>query len=113
MTSYLTGLAGIALILAGAAPAAAQPRRDDRGAQAQRRAQPAPRPQAQPAPNTLSRYGNWDSRWGARPAAPPKHWTRQGDWYRHVRACQQRFRGYDARTDTYRVGNGRTQRCTL
>lgn len=58
-------------------------------------------------------YGRWDRNWGSRPPAPPKHWTRKGDWYRHVRACQQKFRSYNARTDTYRTSAGKTRRCPV
>lgn len=59
------------------------------------------------------RYGRWDDRWGARPSTPPRHWTRQNDWYRHVRACQSRYRSYDPRTDTFTVRRGVVQRCRL
>lgn len=59
------------------------------------------------------RYGRWDNGWGARPAAPPRHWSRQNDWYRHVRACSQRYRSYDARTDRYVVRRGQTAMCRL
>lgn len=58
-------------------------------------------------------YGNWDNRWGARPPAPPRHWTRRGDWYRHVRACKLRFRSYDPRTDLIVIRRGVTRRCAL
>lgn len=59
------------------------------------------------------RYGRWDNQWGARPATPPRHWTRQSDWYRHVRACQTRYRSYNPRTDTFTVRRGVMQRCRL
>lgn len=59
------------------------------------------------------RYGRWDNSWGARPAGPPRSWSRQNDWYRHVRACSQRFRSYNPRTDTYVVRRGRTAQCRL
>ncbi len=59
------------------------------------------------------RYGRWDSNWGARPAGPPRGWTRTNDWYRHVRACSQRYRSYDARTDRYVVRRGQTAMCRL
>jgi hypothetical protein len=59
-------------------------------------------------------YGNWNNRWGNRPAAPPKVYRgRQNDWYRHVRTCQQRFRNYNPRTDSYVVRGRQTRRCTL
>ncbi|MFC4253910.1 hypothetical protein GRI97_00655 [Altererythrobacter xixiisoli] len=63
--------------------------------------------------NDASQYGNWNTGWGIRPGAPPAHWNNKGDWYRHVRACQQKFRSYRAATDTYRTNSGRTVRCTL
>lgn len=59
------------------------------------------------------RYGRWDNRWGARPNTPPRHWSRQGDWYRHVRACQMRYRSYNPRTDMFVVRRGVMQRCRL
>ena len=59
------------------------------------------------------RYGRWESRWGARPNTPPRHWTRQNDWYRHVRACQARYRSYNPRTDTFVVRRGVMVRCRL
>jgi len=58
-------------------------------------------------------YGTWRSAWGARPAAPPAHFARPSDWYRHVRACQSRYRTYDARTDRYVPRRGRTAVCRL
>ena len=61
-----------------------------------------------------SRYGQWNSSWGARPSAPPRAYTsRQNDWYRHVRACSTRFRSYNPRTDTYVVRRNVTSRCRL
>jgi len=59
------------------------------------------------------RYGRWDGKWGARPPAPPKHWTKANDLYRHVRACQQRYSSYNPRTDTYVVRAKQTARCRL
>lgn len=71
-------------------------RRDDRGGR-----------------NDEGRYGRWDNNWGARPPAPPRGFTRAADWHRHVRACQQRYRSYDARTDRYTVRRGQTAICRL
>lgn len=59
------------------------------------------------------RWGRWDSRWGARPAPPPRHWTRANDWYRHVHACQVRYRSYNPRTDMIVVRRGVVVRCRL
>ena len=58
-------------------------------------------------------YGAWQSSWGSRPPAPPAHFKRQSNWYAHVRACQQRYRSYNPRTDRYTVRAGRTAICTL
>ncbi len=58
-------------------------------------------------------YGAWNSQWGAKPPAPPAHWSKHSDWHRHVRACQQRYRSYNARMDTYRSHSGKNRRCTL
>jgi hypothetical protein len=58
-------------------------------------------------------YGTWDDHWGARPPAPPRGWTRHNDWYRHVRACGQRYRSYNPRTDSYTVRRGVYVRCRL
>ena len=58
-------------------------------------------------------YGSWQSSWGARPSAPPAHFKRQSNWYAHVRACQQRYRSYNPRTDRYTVRAGRTAICSL
>lgn len=60
-----------------------------------------------------SRYGRWQTNWGARPAGPPRSWTRTNDWYRHVRACQVRYRSYNPSTDRYVVRQGRTAVCRL
>ncbi|HEX8471417.1 MAG TPA: BA14K family protein [Brevundimonas sp.] len=64
-------------------------------------------------PGQSSQYGNWDDRWGARPSAPPRGWGRNNDWYRHVRACSQRYRSYNPRTDTFVVRRGVAARCRL
>ena len=63
--------------------------------------------------NTNDRHGRWDNRWGARPPAPPRSFTRTGDWNRHVRACQQRYRSYNPATDRYTVRRGQTAVCRL
>ena len=59
------------------------------------------------------RYGRWENSWGVRPAGPPRSWSRHNDWYRHVRACQMRYRSYNPRTDTYVVRRGRMAQCRL
>lgn len=106
---------GIALALSAPAIVYAQAQhggQDHRSSQQQSNSQ---RPQTRPAspPRSTPNYGNWDTRWGARPPAPPRHWSRTSDWYRHVRACQQRYQSYSARTDVYRTSNGRSVRCPL
>ncbi|CAN5518166.1 hypothetical protein BH10PSE4_BH10PSE4_41180 [soil metagenome] len=60
-----------------------------------------------------NRYGRWDNGWGSRPPPPPKRYSRHGNWYQHVRACQTRYRSYNARTDTYVVRRGVVARCRL
>jgi len=127
--------AGFVLMLAAPASLYAQPDQHDRQGQGhapQGHQSPAPGHQAsgsqrpgqqhpgqgagsQPGrPNGAGEnFGNWNKSWGARPPAPPAHFTRRSDWYRHVRACQQRYRSYNPRTDTYRTWSGRTIRCTL
>lgn len=137
MRSYLTHFLGISLIVGVAASAAAQPnpqpprqpppqtqppkqpapKQQPPKQQPPKPQAPAPKPQAakQPPPTQQpsSRYGNWNSGWGARPPSPPKHWTKTDQWYAHVRACQQRYRSYDPRTDTFRTDSGQRRRCTL
>ena len=110
-----TWIAGLAILLAAPAAVSAE---QNRQPEPTRQAQPASRTQqehAQPARPAASShpYGSWNNSWGATPPAPPSHWTRKSDWYRHVRACQQRYRSYNARTDTYRTNAGRSKRCTL
>ncbi|NBW14834.1 MAG: BA14K family protein [Caulobacteraceae bacterium] len=73
--------------------------------------QHGPGPVVRPGPDGM--YGTWDDHWGARPPAPPRGWTRHNDWYRHVRACSQRYRSYNPRTDSYTVRRGVFARCRL
>lgn len=58
-------------------------------------------------------YGRWDNAWGNRPPAPPKHFTKRGNWHQHVRACSARYRSYNPRTDTYQVRPGVKRTCRL
>ncbi|CAN5326984.1 hypothetical protein BH10PSE2_BH10PSE2_07110 [soil metagenome] len=62
-----------------------------------------------------SQYGRWDDSWGHRPMDPPRNWNRgrHNGWYQHVRACSQRYRSYNPRTDTFVVRRGRTAVCRL
>jgi hypothetical protein len=124
MSLNLIRAVSIALLIAAPTTAMAQSgsrQHQDRDQQqrSQREAQPQ-RQQAAPrksdrgqAQSTRNSYGTWNHSWGTRPSAPPKHWSKTGDWYRHVRACQQRYRSYNARTDTFRTNSGHTRRCTL
>lgn len=64
-------------------------------------------------PQDNDRYGVWESSWGARPNEPPAHFSRHGDWYRHVHACQSRYKSYNPRTDRYTVRRGQTAVCRL
>jgi predicted lipid-binding transport protein (Tim44 family) len=104
-------------------PAPMQPQQHN-GSPMQQHNTPQPQPyQSQNRPNQGSnhgsnngpdnRYGNWNTSWGARPAGPPRNFTRSSDWYRHVRACQQRFRSYNPATDRYTVRRGQTAVCRL
>ena len=122
--------AGIALAFAVAAPTLAQQpsprpamsgpdrkddRKDDRSREDRARDSDRRAP-AKPAPKAVvhkDRYGTWNSAWGKRPGAAPAHWSKKGDWYRHVRACKNKYLSYNARTDTYRLRSGKTVRCKL
>ena len=70
-------------------------------------------PNMGPSNGPDNRYGAWNSSWGARPAGPPRSFTRSSDWYRHVRACQQRYRSYNPATDRYTVRRGQRAVCRL
>lgn len=122
MSRPLSRLLGAALLVVIPASALAQasPRPQDRKESTAskpehaRQAEPAPARNDGKARQASDRtYGTWNSSWGSRPPAPPRHWTKTADWHRHVRACQVKFRSYDARTDTYRTHSGKTRRCTL
>lgn len=109
MLKSVAALAGACLLILPAALAAqpAPQRQSPPPAQQQQQHQQQRGPAQQP------NYGTWNDNWGPRPSAPPSHWEKTGDWYRHVRACQQRYRSYNPRTDTYRAYSGRDRRCTL
>ncbi|WP_408021552.1 BA14K family protein [Sphingobium yanoikuyae] len=107
---------GLALAIGSAAPASAQSHPDDRHPRSQQSQRGTDSDRRQPRTEGRGRsspYGEWKDGWGSRPPAPPKHFTRKSDWNRHVRACQQRYRSYSARTDNYRMPNGKARRCTL
>jgi hypothetical protein len=64
-------------------------------------------------PNAFDpRDDRWDARWG-RQVQPPRYWNQRNSWNRHVRACFDRYRTYNPRTDTYVVRRGVTARCRL
>ncbi|QYF86866.1 BA14K family protein [Brevundimonas sp. PAMC22021] len=60
-----------------------------------------------------STYGRWETSWGPQPPAPPSGYANSGNWYAHVRACQQRYKSYNPRTDMFVPRAGQTARCTL
>ena len=105
--------AAVGLSTLAALPAIASAAGQERPYMQERRGPPPPPGPIVQRPGPDGRYGTWDDRWGPRPVAPPRHWTRQNDWYRHVRACQQRYRSYNPRTDTFVVRRGVTARCRL
>jgi hypothetical protein len=44
----------------------------------------------------------------------PKHWKRgHASYQSHVRACQQKYRSYNPRTDRYSLRGGKTALCRL
>lgn len=110
---FIRGISVALLIGAPVAALAQSGHRPPAGQHAQPNKPTPSRPPANHRPSTNDSYGVWNSGWGARPPAPPKHWARNGDWYRHVRACQQRYRSYNARTDSYRTYRGKHVRCRL
>lgn len=139
-TALIAVAAGLMTLSALPVAAAAQQRpqatptqsQQHNGSQMQQHNTPQPQPyqsqnQSQNRPNSGSnqghnngsnngpdnRYGNWNTSWGSRPAAPPRNFARSSDWYRHVRACQQRFRSYNPATDRYTVRRGQTAVCRL
>jgi hypothetical protein len=115
MRTTRTLLAAMAagLMTLSAIPASAAPQqRHDNAPQQQQQQQPQ-RGQANNNGGGNSQYGNWNTSWGARPAAPPRSFTRHSDWYRHVRACGQRYKSYNAATDRYTVRRGQTAICRL
>lgn len=123
MFRYLAGVLCASFLVAAPAGTMAQPVSHPPGGHATQPTPSSSRPgdhrpgdnrpgDHRPGPSGPS-YGNWQNGWGPRPPAPPSHWTRQGDWYRHVRACQRHYRSYDPRTDTYRTRGGKRLRCRL
>ena len=111
MFRYLAGVLCASFLAVAPAATMAQPVSHPPGGHTTR-PMPPPSPPGDHRPGaTRPSDGNWHNGWGPRPPAPPAHWTRQGDWYRHVRECQRRFRSYNPRTDTYRLRNGKRVRC--
>mgnify|MGYP001043174350 CR=1 FL=1 len=110
MRKFLFAIAGVAFLATLPVQVSAESR-PGQGQQMRNEREAKPKP-AQGNP-VKSSYGTWQNTWGKAPPAPPKHWTRKGDWYRHVRACQQRYKSYSAKTDTYRTYAGKSLRCKL
>ena len=104
-TALIAVMAGL-MTLAALPASAADQQRQGQNSQQQERGRDNDR-------NSNDRYGTWNASWGARPSAPPRSFTRTSDWHRHVRACQQRYRSYDAVTDRYTVRRGQTAVCRL
>ncbi|SEJ35492.1 BA14K-like protein [Sphingobium sp. AP50] len=119
MSLKLLGVAGAMVLAIAPLSLAAQPAHQGNHGPAQQQQgrpsanKPAPGKPMAAKPGTNQGFGNWDNRWGARPGNPPSHWTKKGDWYRHVRACQQRYRSYNSRTDMFVMRPGQSRRCTL
>ncbi|MFZ3483301.1 hypothetical protein [Sphingomonas sp. 3-13AW] len=116
MHKLLAGAIGAALVMI--APAASAQARHDPGPRAKAQQQQSRTTVHRVTRTTTTtrdnRYGNWNNRWGARPGQPAAAYRgRQNDWYRHARACQQRYSSYNPRTDSYTVRRGVTRRCTL
>jgi len=88
MSFHLLRAAGIALLIATPASLLAQPNGHQQTGSAQQAA----------------------STHRERDAAPAAQGRQNA---RHVRACQAKYRSYNARTDSYRTRSGQTRRCTL
>lgn len=115
------------LMTLSAIPASAAPQQHNYDPQQPQQQQRNNAPQQQPRGNDhrdngrdngrgnggASEYGSWNTSWGARPPAPPRSFSRHNDWYRHVRACSQRYRSYNPGTDRYTVRRGQTAVCRL
>lgn len=110
LIALAAGLLTLSALPATAADLSVQTRPD---AQRQDARRDTDRNAAPAARNDDSRHGRWDTRWGTRPPAPPASFTRTSDWNRHVRACQQRYRSYNVRTDRYVPRAGQTAVCRL
>lgn len=116
MRTPRTLLAAVAagLMALSAIPASAAPQqRHDNAPQQQHQQQQPQRGNDNRGGQNNAQYGNWNAGWGARPPAPPRSFTRQSDWYRHARACGQRYKSYNAATDRYTVRRGQTAICRL
>ena len=121
MRNIFTRALGVALIVATPVALVAQPQPTPSakpGTKAPANNQSGKAPQAKPAASKpgstqQGQYGTWNNSWGKAPSAPPAHWTKKGDWYHHVRACQQRYKSYSSKTDTYRTLSGKNLRCKL
>jgi len=111
VSAALLGMLLAAVPAAGSAQPPQHDRRDDNRRHDDRRDDQRRDDDRRGGPHNAN--GNWDNKWGARPPAPPKHFSNRGNWYGHVRSCQQRYRSYNPRTDTYQLRRGVNRRCTL
>jgi hypothetical protein len=103
-TRTLLAAMAASLMTLSAIPASAAPQQHNNGPQHQQRGNDN---------HGAGEYGSWNTGWGARPPAPPRSFSRHNDWYRHVRACSQRYRSYNPATDRYQVRRGQTAICRL
>ena len=110
LAAMAAGLMTLSAIPASAAP---QQRHDNTPQHQQQQPQRGNDHRGGQNSNNGNQYGNWNSSWGARPPAPPRSFTRQNDWYRHARACSQRYKSYNPATDRYTVRRGQTAVCRL
>lgn len=115
MRNTRTILAAMAagLMALSAIPASAAPQQHNNAPQQQQRGNDHANGRDNGRGNAASEYGTWNTGWGARPPAPPRSFSRRNDWYRHVRACGQRYRSYNPATDRYTVRRGQTAICRL
>lgn len=114
-TALIAAMAGLMTLAALPAVAADQQRQDPQrpGQSSQQQDRGRGDANSRDTRTQDDRYGAWSAGWGARPPAPPRSFTRANDWHRHVRACQQRYRSYNAATDRYTVRRGQTAVCRL
>jgi hypothetical protein len=109
LAAMAAGLMTLSGLTALSGPASAAPQQHNNAPQQQQRGNDHDNGRG----NGASEYGSWNTGWGARPPAPPRSFSRHSDWYRHVRACGQRYKSYNPATDRYTVRPGQTAICRL